>query len=187
MHIPGLLVVTPSTPDDGKGLMTTAILDENPVVFIGHRKLLAVKGDVPEDYYTIPFGKAEVKRQGRDITIVATQAMVPILKSQEFSKDGIEIEVLDLRTLKPMDKEAILESVKKTGRLIVADEGHSICGVVSEISAMVSEEAMEYLQAPILRVGSPDTPVPFSPPLEKIHVPDEDNLREAVDKLKKYI
>jgi pyruvate/2-oxoglutarate/acetoin dehydrogenase E1 component len=189
MHIPGLLVVTPSNPYDGKGLMNTAILDENPVIFIGHRKLLAVKGDVPEDYYTIPFGKAEVKRKGKDITIVATQAMVgrSLKVANEFSKDGIEIEVLDLRTLKPMDKEAILESVKKTGRLIVADEGHTICGVVSEISAVVAEEAMEYLQAPIIRVGSPDTPVPFSPPLEKIHVPDEENLREAVHKLKKYM
>ncbi len=189
LHIPGLLVVTPSTPYDAKGLLNTAILDENPVLFFEHKKLLAITGEVPEEYYTIPFGKAVLRREGRDITIVATQAMVhrSLAVAETFSKEGIEIEVLDPRTLKPLDKEAIFESVKKTGRLIVADEGPITCGVTSEISAMVAEEAIEYLQAPILRVGSPDAPVPTSPPLEKAYIPDEEDLIEAVNKMKAFL
>jgi pyruvate dehydrogenase E1 component beta subunit len=189
VHIPGLIVVTPSTPYDAKGLMNTAILDENPVLFIEHKKLYANKGDVPEDHYTIPFGKADIKREGRDITIVATLAMVgrSLSVAEEFAKDGIEIEIVDPTTLRPMDKKSILESVKKTGRLIVADEGPVTCGVTSEISAMIAEEAIGYLHAPILRVGSPDTPVPFSPPLEKIYIPDEEDVREAVHKMKEYL
>ena len=131
MHIPGLIVVTPSTPYDAKGLMNTAIFDENPVIFVEHKKLYATKGPVPEEYYTIPFGKADIKRPGRDITIMATNAMVgrSLNVCEEFSKEGIEIEVVDPRTLQPLDKESILESVKKTGRLIVADEGPVTCGV----------------------------------------------------------
>jgi pyruvate/2-oxoglutarate/acetoin dehydrogenase E1 component len=189
LHIPGLIVVTPSTPYDAKGLMNTAILDENPVIYVEHKKLYANKGDVPEDHYTLPFGKADIKREGRDITIVATLAMVgrALSVAEEFAKDGIEIEVVDPRTLRPLDKKGILESVKKTGRLIVADEGHVTCGVASEISAGIAEEAIQYLQSPILRVGSPDTPVPFSPPLEKAFIPDEDDIREAVLKMKEFI
>jgi pyruvate/2-oxoglutarate/acetoin dehydrogenase E1 component len=189
MHIPGLKVVTASTPYDAKGLMNTAILDEDPVLFIEHKKLYVTKGDVPEDYYTLPFGKADIKREGKDITIVATLAMVArsLSVAEKFAKDGIEIEVVDPMTLKPLDKGTILESVKKTGRLIVADEGPVTCGVGAEISAMVAEEAIEYLQAPIIRVGSPDTPVPFSPPLEKVYIPDEEDVRDAVHKLKEYL
>ena len=189
MHIPGLIVVTPSTPYDVKGLLNTAIEDENPVIFVEHKKLYITKGDVPEEHYTIPFGKADVKREGRDMTILATHAMVSrsLSVAEEFSKEGIEIEVVDPRTLRPLDKGTILESVKKTGRLIVADEGTVTCGVGAEISARVAEEAIEYLQAPILRVGSPDTPVPFSPPLEKIYIPDEEDVREAVVKMKAYL
>jgi pyruvate/2-oxoglutarate/acetoin dehydrogenase E1 component len=189
LHIPGLIVVTPSTPYDAKGLMNTAILDENPVLFIEHKKLYVTKGDVPENSYTLPFGKADIKREGKDITIVATLAMVgrSLNVAEEFSKDGIEIEIVDPRTLRPLDKKSILESIKKTGRLIVADEGTVTCGVTSEISAMVAEEAIQYLQAPILRVGSPDTPVPFSPPLEKIYIPDEEDIKEAVHKMKEYL
>jgi pyruvate dehydrogenase E1 component beta subunit len=189
LHIPGLIVVTPSTPYDAKGLMNTAILDENPVLFVEHKKLYATKGDVPEENYTIPFGKADIRREGKDMTIVATLAMVgrSLSVAGEFARDGIEIEIVDPRTLRPMDKKSILESVKKTGRLIVADEGPITCGVTSEISAMVAEEAIQYLQAPILRVGSLDTPVPFSPPLEKIYIPDEEDVREAVHKMKEYL
>jgi pyruvate dehydrogenase E1 component beta subunit len=189
MHIPGLIVVTPSTPYDAKGLMNTAILDDNPVVFIEHKKLYVTKSHVPEEYYTITFGEADVKREGKDITIVATHAMVSrsLSVAEEFAKDGIEIEIVDPRTLKPLDKNAILESVKKTGRLIVADEGPVPCGVGAEVSAIVAEEAVEYLEAPIMRVGSPDTPVPFSPALEKIYIPDEEDVREAVNKMKKYL
>jgi pyruvate dehydrogenase E1 component beta subunit len=183
-----LIVVTPSTPYDAKGLLNTAILDENPVLFFEHKKLLAVTGDVPEEYYTIPFGKADLKRPGRDMTIVATHAMVhrSLSVADMFAKEGIEIEILDPRTLKPLDKESILGSAKKTGRVIVADEGPIMCGVASEISAMIAEEAIEYLQAPILRVGSPDAPVPTSPPLEKAYIPDEDDLIKAVQKMKAF-
>lgn len=189
VHIPGLIVVTPSTPYDVKGLMNTAILDDNPVIFIEHRKLFTTKGDVPEEYYTIPFGKADVKRKGGDITIVASQAMVgrALNVAEEFAKDGIEIEIVDPRTLKPLDEKAILESVEKTGKLIVADEGYLACGMASEISAIVAEKAIQYLQAPILRVGPPETSIPFSPPLEKIYIPDEDNIIEAVNKMKEYM
>jgi pyruvate dehydrogenase E1 component beta subunit len=189
LHIPGLIVVTPSNPYDAKGLMNTAIQDENPVIFVEHKKLYAVKGPVPVEHYTIPFGKAEIKRAGKDITIVATHEMVnrSLRISGEFAKEGIDIEIVDPRTLNPLDKQTILESVKKTGRLIVADEGTVTCGVSSEISAIVNEEAFEYLQAPIIRVGSLDTPVPFSPSLEKIYIPDEEKMREAVQKMKKYL
>ena len=189
LHIPGLIVVAPSTPYDAKGLLNTAIQDENPVVFVEHKKLYITKGNVPEEYYAIPFGKADVKREGRDMTIVATHAMVArsMTVAEEFSKEGIEIEIVDPRTLCTLDKKTIVESVKKTGRLIVADEGPVTCGVSAEMSAMIAEEAVEYLQAPILRVGSPDTPVPFSPPLEKIYIPDEEDVREAVLKMKGYL
>ena len=186
VHIPGLIVVTPSTPYDAKGLLNTAIQDENPVIFVEHKKLYITKGDVPEEHYAIPFGKADIKREGKDMTIVATHAMVArsLSVAEEFAKEGIEIEVVDPRTLKPLDRETILESVKKTGKLIVADEGYVTCGVSSEISATVAEEAVEYLQAPILRIGSPDTPVPFSPPLEQACLPQEATIVSAVRKLR---
>ena len=189
LHTPGLYVVTASTPYDVKGLLNTAILDENPVIFVEHKRLYATKGHVPDEYYMLPFGKADIKREGRDVTIVATHAMVQrsLVVAEEFTKEGIEIEVIDPRTLRPLDKESILESVKKTGRLIVADEGVVTCGVASEISAMVAEEAIEYLQAPILRVGSPDTPVPFSSALETLYVPDEGTIRNAINKMKDYL
>jgi pyruvate/2-oxoglutarate/acetoin dehydrogenase E1 component len=189
MHTPGLKVITPSTPYDAKGLMNTAIQDEDPVLFIEHKKLYVTKGDVPEEYYTLPFGEADIKREGKDITIVATHAMVSraLSVAEEFAREGIEIEIVDPRTLRPLDKGCILESVKKTGRVIVADEGHVTCGVSAEISALVAEEAVEYLQAPIIRIGSPDTPVPFSPPLEKIYIPDEDDVKEAVQRMKAYL
>ncbi len=153
------------------------------------KNLLAITGPVPEEYYTLPFGKAEIKRVGNHITLVATHAMVhrALNIAEIFAKEGIEIEIIDPRTLNPLDKNSIIDSVKKTGRLIVADEGTVTCGVASEISAMVAEEAIEYLQAPILRVGSPNAPVPTSPPLEKAYIPDEDDLIEAVNKMKAFL
>jgi pyruvate dehydrogenase E1 component beta subunit len=189
LHIPGLLVVTPSTPYDAKGLLNTAIANKNPVIFVEHKMLYATKGHVPEGYYTIPFGKADVKREGKDMTIVATHAMVgrSLAVAEEAAKEGVEIEVIDPRTLRPLDEGPILESVKKTGKLIVADEDTLTCGVCNEISAWIAEEAIEYLQAPILRVGSPNTPVPFSPFLEKIYVPREEAVKEAVNKMKAYL
>lgn len=189
VHIPGLVVVTPSSPYDAKGLLNTAILDDNPVVFVEHKKLYAMKGPVPEDYYTIPFGRAEIKRTGKDVTLVATHEMVnrALRIADGCAKEGIDLEIIDLRTLRPLDKETILDSVRKTGRLIVADEGPVTCGIHAEIAALVSEEAIQYLQAPILRVGSPDTPVPFSPPLEQIYIPDEEDIVAAVRKMKPYM
>ncbi|MEJ2725415.1 MAG: alpha-ketoacid dehydrogenase subunit beta [Deltaproteobacteria bacterium] len=188
MHIPGLYVAAPSTPYDAKGLMFEAIQNDNPVIFVEHKKLYVEKGPVPEENYRIPFGEADVKRKGKDLTVVATHALVlrSLNAAEEAAKQGIEIEVIDPRTLTPLDKGTILDSVKKTGRLLVADEGHRICGVAAEISAMVAEEAIHYLKAPIARVCSPDTPVPFSPPLEQAYIPDEKNLLPAIKRLMEY-
>ena len=188
MHIPGLYVVAPSNPHDAKGLMIEAIQNDNPVIFVEHKKLYIEKGEVPEESYTIPFGQAEIKREGSDVTIVATHALVErsLNIAEEMAKEGIDVEVIDPRTLVPLDKETIINSVKKTGRLVVADEGHQTCGAASEISAMVAEEAVYYLKAPIKRVTSPNTPVPFSPPLEQAFIPDEKYLRPAVKTLMDY-
>ncbi len=188
MHIPGLLVVAPSTPYDAKGLMVEAIQNDNPVVFVEHKKLYIEKGPVPEEMYSIPFGQAEIKREGKDITIVATHALVQrsLNAAEQVAKEGIDAEIVDPRTLVPLDKETILNSVKKTGRLLVADEGHRTCGAAAEIAAMVAEEAIYYLKAPIKRVTSPDTPVPFSPPLEQAFIPDEKKLIPAIKSLMAY-
>jgi pyruvate/2-oxoglutarate/acetoin dehydrogenase E1 component len=187
-HTPGLVVVTPSTPYDAKGLLVEAIKNDNPVAFVEHKKLYVEKGPVPEEMYTIPFGQAEIKREGKDITIVATHAMVlrALKVAEEVAKEGIDVEVVDPRTIVPLDKSTILESVKKTGRLLVADEGPKTCGVAGEIAAMVAEEGLYYLKAPVGRVCSPDTPVPFSPPLEKAYIPDEKNLLPVIRRLMEY-
>ncbi len=167
-HIPGLVVVAPSSPYDAKGLLTEAIKNDNPVIFVEHKRLYTSKGPVPEESYTIPFGKAEIKREGKDITVVATHASVgtALEVAEEVAKDGIDVEVIDPRTLVPLDKETILTSVKKTGRLLVIDEDNKTCGFAGEISAIIAEEALFFLKAPIIRNTTPDTPVPFSPPLE---------------------
>lgn len=188
MHIPGLWVAAPSTPYDAKGLMIEAIKNDNPVVFVEHKKLYAEKGSVPQESYSIPFGQADVKREGKDITIVATHALVSrsLNAAQDAAIKGIDVEIIDPRTLTPLDKGTILKSVKKTGRLLVADEGHKTCGVTAEISAIVAEEGIYYLKAPVLRVCSPDTPVPFSPPLEQAYIPDEKNLMPAIERLMEF-
>ena len=188
MHIPGLYVVAPSTPYDAKGLLIESIKNDNPVIFVEHKKLYAEKGPVPEESYTIPFGQAEIKRKGNDITIVATHAMVlrSLVAAEEAAKEGIDVEIVDPRTLTPLDKVTILDSVKKTGRLLVTDEGHKTCGVAAEISALVAEEAIFYLKAPVYRVCSPATPVPFSPLLEQAYIPDEKDLMAAIKGLMAY-
>ena len=188
MHIPGLYVAAPSTPYDAKGLLIEAIKNDNPVIFVEHKKLYVEKGPVPEGSYTIPFGQAEIKRKGNDITIVATHAMVlrSLNAAKEADKEGIDVEVVDPRTLTPLDKVTILDSVKKTGRLLVADEGHKTCGVAAEISAMVAEECIYYLKAPVIRVCTPDTPVPFSPPMEQAYIPDVKDLLPAITNLMEY-
>ena len=188
MHTPGLLVAVPSTPYDAKGLMMEAIQNDNPVVFVEHKKLYIEKGPVPEEAYRIPFGQADIKREGKDVTVVATHALVQrsLNAADEVAKEGIDVEVIDPRTLVPLDKDTILNSIKKTGRLVVADEGHRSCGAAAEIAAIVAEEAIYYLKAPVKRVTSPDTPVPFSPPLEQAFIPDEKYLVPAIRSLMEY-
>ncbi len=185
VHAPGLKVALPSSPYDVKGLLVTAIEDDNPVMFIEHKMLYYTEGEVPEELYSIPFGKGEVKREGKDLTVVALSSMVgkTLRAAGVLAKDGIDIEVVDPRTLVPLDEAIILDSVKKTGRLLVVDEGHRRCGVGAEIAAMVSEKAFDYLDAPILRVASPDVPVPFSHPLEKAYIPDEEDVKKACHEL----
>ncbi|HUV98321.1 MAG TPA: alpha-ketoacid dehydrogenase subunit beta [Candidatus Paceibacterota bacterium] len=182
MHVPGLLVAAPCTPYDGKGLLKTAIRGENPVMFCEHKLLYPVEGEVPEEEYTVPFGVAEIKREGSDVTVVATMLMVhkALEAAKTLEKEGLSVEVVDLRTLVPLDKEAIKASVKKTGHLVVVSEDCKTAGVTAEIAAVVAEEALDYLDAPIKRVAEPDTPIPFSPPLEKYVIPDEKSIVKAI-------
>ncbi|RLC77310.1 MAG: alpha-ketoacid dehydrogenase subunit beta [Chloroflexi bacterium] len=182
MHVPGLKVVTPSTPYDAKGLLISSIRDDNPVVFIEHKMLYGIEGEVPEEPYTIPLGKADVKREGSDATVVATMMMVhkALSAAEKLAQDGISIEVVDPRTLSPLDMETIIESVKKTHRLVVVHEEVKFAGSGAEIAASVAEEAFDYLDAPIKRIGAPFTPVPFSPTLEDAFIPSEEDIISAV-------
>ena len=182
MHVPGLLVGVPSTPYDAKGLLKTAIRGDNPVMFCEHKLLYPIEGEVPEEEYVLPFGLAEVKREGADVTIVATMFMVhkSLEAAMTLEKEGLSVEVIDPRTLVPLDKDAIKASVKKTGRLVVVSEDCRTAGVTAEIVAVAAEEALDYLDAPIKRVAEPDTPIPFSPPLEKHVIPDEKSIVKAV-------
>ncbi len=182
MHVPGLKIAMPSTPYDAKGLLKTAIRDDNPVMFFEHKLLYSINGEVPEEEYTVPFGVADVKREGEDVTIVATLYMVhkSLAAAEELRKQGISAEVVDPRTLVPLDKQAIVNSVKKTGRIVIVTEDSKTGGVSAEISAVIAEEAIDYLDAPIKRVAEPDTPIPFSPPLEKFVIPDENRIMQAV-------
>jgi pyruvate dehydrogenase E1 component beta subunit len=172
-HIPGLKVVLPSTPADAKGLLKAAIRDDSPVVFFEDKMGYAVKGDVPEGDYVLPLGVADVKREGEDITIVATSSMVLIaLEAAELlAVDGISAEVVDPRTTVPLDVDALVRSAKKTSRAIVVDEGYQRYGVTAEIAAVISDGAFYYLDAPVKRMGAMDVPVPFSPALEDLTVP----------------
>jgi len=182
MHTPGLFVAAPSTPYDAKGLLKTAIRGNNPVLFVEHKLLYPVKGLVPDDEYTVPFGVAEVKSEGNDVTIVATLYMVhkALNAAEQLNKEGISAEVVDPRTLSPLDTKAVVESVKKTGRLVIVTEDCKTAGVSAEIAAVVAEEALDYLDAPIKRVAEPDTPIPFSPSMEKFVIPSETSIVQAV-------
>jgi len=181
-HVPGLKVVLPSTPYDVKGLLKSSIRDDDPVLFIEHKGIYAWKDQFPEEEYTIPLGKAEVKREGTDVTLVATSRMVyeALKAANDLSKNGISAEVVDPRTLVPLDKDTILNSVKKTGRLVIAHEAVKTGGFGAEIAAFVSEEAFDYLDAPIKRIGAPFTTVPFSAPLENFYLPNSDDIVKAV-------
>lgn len=182
MHVPGLYVAVPSTPYDAKGLLKSAIRGNNPVVFCEHKLLYPVEGEVPEEEYTVPFGVADIKREGDDATIVATLYMMhkALEAAKTLEKEGISVEIVDPRTLTPLDKQAIIGSVKKTGRLVIMTEDCKTAGVSAEIAAIVAEEAIDYLDAPIKRVAEPDTPIPFSPTLEQYVIPDEKAIVKAV-------
>lgn len=184
-HIPGLKVVMPSTPYDAKGLMIAAIKDDNPVVYIDDRWLHALEGEVPEEVYEVAIGKAVIRREGKDVTLAATSYMVhnAMRAAEELARDGINAEVLDIRTVKPLDKQLLLPSVKKTGRLVVADGGWKTCGMAAEISAIVFEEAFGYIKSPVVRVTLPDVPAPASSALEKVYYPDSGSIVQAVKKV----
>jgi len=181
-HVPGLKVVMPSTPYDAKGLMISAIKDNNPVIYIDDRWLYRLEEDVPEDIYSVPIGKGVIRKRGKDVTIVSVSYMaLESLKAvKELSKTGIDAELIDLRTVKPLDTTLILKSVEKTGRLVIADGGWRTCGIGAEISALVSENGFRFLKAPIKRVTLPDSPAPSSPVLEQAYYKTSHDIILAV-------
>lgn len=187
MNITGLKIIAPSTPYDAKGLLKSALRENNPTIFLYHTALIkrGIKSEVPSEEYTIPLGKADVKREGKDVTVVAMALTVheALAAATTLQEKGISIEVVDPRTLVPLDKETIINSVKKTGRLIVFDEEPKTGSAAAEIAAIVADEAFDYLDAPIKRVCAPDTPVPYSPVLEDFWIPDQKDLIEAVTQL----
>jgi pyruvate/2-oxoglutarate/acetoin dehydrogenase E1 component len=184
-HFPGLKVVVPCTPFDAKGLLIEAIRDDDPVLFCEHKMLYDMEGEVPEEAYVIPFGRANVKRQGKDVTIVAVGTMVhkALIAASKLEEEGISIEVIDPRTIVPLDKETILESVRKTSRLVVVDEDYEQCGFAAEVAAIVADDGFSYLDAPIKRVATPSVPIPFSPVLESYVIPNEDAIVRAVKQI----
>jgi pyruvate/2-oxoglutarate/acetoin dehydrogenase E1 component len=181
VHLPGLKVVAPATPYDAKGLLLASIKDEDPVIFIENKTLFNSKGPVPEGSYSIPLGKAEVKREGKDVTIVAISRMVleALKGADELAARGHSAEVIDVLSLSPLDTETILTSVKKTGRLIIVDEDYPKCGMASEIAAIVSTEVFDYLDYPVQRVVPPHVHVPFNPALEHYYLPNADKIVEC--------
>ena len=184
-HVPGLKVVIPSTPKDAIGLFKTAVRDDNPVVFFEDKMMYAVKGLVPDVVDPIPFGVADIKRTGDDVTLIATSSMVLVAldAAEELAGDGISAEVVDPRTMVPLDKETLIASVAKTGRAVIIDEGCQSFGVTAELASVVYEGAFDYLDAPIVRIGAMDVPVPFSKPLEDATIPNTQDVISAVRKM----
>jgi pyruvate/2-oxoglutarate/acetoin dehydrogenase E1 component len=182
LHSPGLKIAAPSTPYDVKGLLKTAIREDNPILFFEHKLLYSKKGPVPEEEYLIPFGKADIKRNGKDVSIVTYSFMThEVLEASEIlSKDGIEAEVIDLRTLSPMDRGMVVDSVKKTNRVIIVEEGNLTGGVGAEIAAWITEEAFDFLDAPVKRVASKDVPIPFNPVMEGFVIPNTGDIIQAI-------
>jgi pyruvate/2-oxoglutarate/acetoin dehydrogenase E1 component len=182
MHTPGLKIACPATPHDAKGLLKSAIRDADPVLFFENKTLYNRKAEVPEEEYLVPLGKANIHCRGSDVSVIATMAMVPkaLQAAERLKAKGIEVEVIDLRTLVPLDRETILESVQKTGRVVVAIEEPGTCGVAAEICALVVEEAFEFLKAPAARVCMPDVPIPFNPELERYVIPQSTDIEEAI-------
>jgi 2-oxoisovalerate dehydrogenase E1 component beta subunit len=188
-HIPGLKVVCPATPEDAKGLLVTAIEDPNPVLFFEHKHLYRrIKGEVPDERYTVPFGRARLHRAGDDVTVITWGAMVwtAAEAAERLAQDGLSVEVIDLRTLIPWDQETVLESVRRTSRALVLHEDTRTGGFGAEILATVAEEAFEDLDAPLRRIAAPDTPVPFSPPLERAFIPQVDDVVAGLRELAAY-
>jgi pyruvate dehydrogenase E1 component beta subunit len=181
-HIPGLKVVIPSNPADAKGLLKSAIRDDNPVIYFEHKGLFSMKGEVPEEEYFTPIGKAKVIREGSDVTLVSYSMMMntAIAAADKLEKEGVSVELVDLRTISPIDKDTILESVAKTSRLVIAHEAVKQGGVGGEIAAIVAEEGLDYLDAPILRVGAPFTPIPFARPLEQAYRITADHICDKI-------
>ncbi|HBY98520.1 MAG: alpha-ketoacid dehydrogenase subunit beta [Ardenticatenaceae bacterium] len=188
VHFPGLKVVAPATPADAKGLLAAAIRDNDPVIFCENKVLYDTKGPVPEGEYVLPLGKADVKREGKDVTIVAISRMVytSLEAADALAKDDISAEVIDLRTLSPLDDETILNSIRKTGRLVVVDEDHPRCSVATDIAALAATQALEFLNAPVKLVTAPHTPVPFSPALEDFYVPTPGRVAAAARETMNY-
>lgn len=182
MHIPGLQVVYPSTPHDAKGLLKTILRDNNPSLFFEHRLLYRTKGEVPEGDFCLPLGKADVKRAGDDVTVVAVglQVLNALSAAAKAQNEGVSAEVIDPRTLAPLDRGAILSSVEKTGRLVVVEEGVKTGGVGAEIAALVAEEGLEFLRTPVKRVAALDLPMPYSPTMEKYVLPSEEKILAAL-------
>src|ERR687884_370057 len=182
-HFPGLKVVMPSTPADAKGLLKSAIRDDDPVIFLEQERMYGNKGEVPDDAdFTVPLGVAHVKREGRDSTIVARSLTVPLaLKAaEELEKQGVSVEVIDPRTIRPLDIDTIINSVKKTNRVVIAEESHPFCGVGAEISAEITERAFDFLDAPVKRVSGADVPMPYAKNLENLAIPDVNRIVKAV-------
>jgi pyruvate/2-oxoglutarate/acetoin dehydrogenase E1 component len=181
-HVPGLKVAMPSTPADAKGLMKAAIRDDNPVVFFEDRMTYNIKGDVPEGDGLVPLGKADVKRKGRDVTLVAVSRMVQVaLKAADIlAAEGIEAEVVDPRTLVPLDTDTLVESVKRTNRAIVIDGGHGLYGITGEIASTIGDQAFDWLDAPVKRIGAPQTPIPYNRSLEPLMVPTPESVAAEV-------
>jgi pyruvate/2-oxoglutarate/acetoin dehydrogenase E1 component len=185
LHIPGLKIVMPSTPYDARGLLKTAIRDDNPVMFIEHKLLYATKGFIPDGEFLIPFGQADVKRKGKDVTVIAISYMVmkALRAAERLAEEGVDVEVIDLRTLVPLDLETLLQSVRKTNRVVIVHEGCRRGGIGAEIACNIMEEAFDFLDAPIQRVGALNVPIPYSEPLENAVIPSEEEIATAVKKV----
>lgn len=181
-HFPGLKVVAPGTPEDAKGMLKAAIRSDDPVMFIEHATLYQVRGEVPDDDYTVPLGKSKVHRQGSDVTLVTYSKMLDVSTkaADELAKDGIETEIIDLRSLRPLDMEPVIESFKKTNRAVVVEEGWRSFGVGSEIAARIYEEAFDYVDAPVKRVAQTEVPLPYNRTLEQMAIPQLEDVIEAV-------
>ena len=189
-HAPGLKVVVPATPYDAKGLLKSAIRDEDPVVFLEHKRTYRlVRGEVPEEEYTLPIGVADVKMEGDDMSIVTYGLMLHhcLEAARRMAEEGVSAEVVDLRTVRPLDQETILESVRKTGKCLVVHEDTKAGGIGGEVAAIISEHAFEYLDGPVMRLAGPEVPaMPFSPPLEAMFIPDEERIADAIRTLARY-